>query len=133
MTAFVLADTSPLYAAIDRRDQYHAASQETLGTFGRSGRAVLVPDPVRLECHSLVVRRLGPADGRRWLTDVRRTMSAIAPRPDDYIEAERLLAAYQDQPLTLFDAVLAVLAARLGLPVWTYDHHFDVMRVPVWR
>jgi hypothetical protein len=28
---------------------------------------------------------------------------------------------------------VATLAGRLGLEVWTYDHHFDVMRVAVWR
>jgi hypothetical protein len=33
----------------------------------------------------------------------------------------------------LFNATLAVLAARLGVAVWTYDHHFDIMRVEVWR
>jgi predicted nucleic acid-binding protein len=33
----------------------------------------------------------------------------------------------------LFDATVAVLAQRTGSQVWTYDHHFDVMRVPVWR
>ena len=43
------------------------------------------------------------------------------------------LAALPDQPITMFDAVLAELAEHLGLPVWTYDHHFDVMEVPVWR
>ncbi len=35
--------------------------------------------------------------------------------------------------ITLVDATVAALALRLGLEVWTYDHHFDVMRVPVWR
>lgn len=28
---------------------------------------------------------------------------------------------------------VATLALRLGLEVWTYDHHFDVMSVAVWR
>jgi predicted nucleic acid-binding protein len=35
--------------------------------------------------------------------------------------------------ITLFDALAATLADRLGLEVWTHDHHFDVMRVAVWR
>jgi len=30
-------------------------------------------------------------------------------------------------------ATLAALSARLNAPIWTYDHHFDVMRVKVWR
>jgi predicted nucleic acid-binding protein len=38
-----------------------------------------------------------------------------------------------DQNLTLVDATLAALASRLKIEVWTYDHHFDLMRVPVWR
>jgi hypothetical protein len=40
---------------------------------------------------------------------------------------------FKDQPITLFDATVAVLAQRTGLRVWTYDHHFDVMRAPIWR
>jgi hypothetical protein len=31
------------------------------------------------------------------------------------------------------DAVVATLAEQLDLPVWTFDHHFDVMACPVWR
>ena len=38
-----------------------------------------------------------------------------------------------DQPITLFDTRVAVLAARLDLEVWTYDHNFDLMRVAEWR
>ncbi len=40
---------------------------------------------------------------------------------------------YQDQDLSLFDAIAAVVSERLSLPVWTYDYHFEVMRVEVWR
>ena len=40
---------------------------------------------------------------------------------------------FPDQRITLIDATLAALPSRLGLEVWTYDHHFDLMRVPAWR
>lgn len=40
---------------------------------------------------------------------------------------------YPDQSITLFDAILAVLSDRLALPIWTFDHHFDVMGSDVWR
>jgi hypothetical protein len=33
----------------------------------------------------------------------------------------------------MFAAVTAVVGRRLSMPVWTYDHHFDVVRVEVWR
>ena len=45
----------------------------------------------------------------------------------------RPITHYPDQPITLFDALLAVMSERFDLPVWTFDHHFDVMRVAVWR
>jgi len=71
----VLADTGPLYAALDRDDTWHRRAQDDI---------------------------------------------------------ERLLA-YTDQPLSLVDAVLAVVSSRLASPVWTFDHHFDVLRAEVWR
>ena len=43
------------------------------------------------------------------------------------------LSALADQPITLFDATLAALASRMKVEIWTYDHHFDLMRAKVWR
>jgi predicted nucleic acid-binding protein len=57
----------------------------------------------------------------------------INPTPEDYRRAIEKIGAVADQPITLFDATVAILAARLRLEVWTYDHHFDVMGVRVWR
>lgn len=57
----------------------------------------------------------------------------VNPEPEDYRQAIAKLKGLPDQKITLFDALIAVLALRMGLHVWTYDHHFDVMRVPVWR
>jgi predicted nucleic acid-binding protein len=55
------------------------------------------------------------------------------PTPDDFREAASLVRRYRDQSLSMFDAVAAVVGSRLSLPIWTYDHHFDVVRVEVWR
>jgi predicted nucleic acid-binding protein len=57
----------------------------------------------------------------------------VNPEAEDYRQAIVRLKGLTDQKITLFDALVAVLASRMGLQVWTYDHHFDVMRVPVWR
>jgi predicted nucleic acid-binding protein len=57
----------------------------------------------------------------------------VNPIVEDYRQAVTKVQSLKDQPITLFDALVATLACRLGLEVWTYDHHFDVMRVPVWR
>ena len=60
------------------------------------------------------------------------TSSLTSPN-SDYREAASRLTGLADQPITLFDATVAVLATRLQIEVWTYDHHFDVMNASVWR
>jgi len=68
----------------------------------------------------------------KWLT-ILAEASLVNPTPEDYREAVVRVRAMTDQRITLFDAVAAVLATRLQLEVWTYDHHFDLMQVAVWR
>lgn len=48
-------------------------------------------------------------------------------------DAVTKVMAWADQPITIFDAVLAVQATRMDMEVWTYDHHFDIMRASVRR
>ena len=57
----------------------------------------------------------------------------INPEPEDYLASAALLDRYPDQRITLADGVVAVLSRRYSLPVWTYDHHFDVKASMVWR
>ncbi len=67
-----------------------------------------------------------------WLTDMANA-ALVNPTPEDYRLAGARIRTLADQPITLSDAVAAVIATRLKIEVWTYDHHFDVMCVPVWR
>ncbi len=102
----VLADTGPLYAAVDPRDEFHEQAVAEMRKLAHDGRRVVVA-----------------------MADT----ALINPTPEDYRQAIARVGAVADQPVTLFDATVAVLATRLRLEVWTYDHHFDMMRVGVWR
>jgi predicted nucleic acid-binding protein len=128
----VLADTGPLYAAVDPHDELHEQAVAEMRKLARERRSVIVAYPILLEAHTMVRRRLGSSAASDWLTDMVDT-ALINPTPEDYRQAIARTKALADQPITLFDATVAVLATRLRLEVWTYDHHFDVMRVPVWR
>jgi predicted nucleic acid-binding protein len=57
----------------------------------------------------------------------------VNPSTEDYRQAVDKVKSLKDQPITLFDALVASLALRLKLEVWTYDYHFDVMRANVWH
>ena len=133
MNRSVLADTGPLYAAADPDDQYHHRAQKELKRLNRDKCSIIIAYPILFESYTLVLYRLGKQAASTWLYETIEGASLINPAPEDYRAATAKVVSFQDQRITLFDATLAVLAQRSGLQVWTYDHHFDVMRVPVWR
>lgn len=129
----MLADTGPLYAALDTSDGNHDRAQKDIELLNSEGLGVAVAYPTLCECYSLVLYRLGIDAVHGWLAEVHDGAFLMNPAPEDFEEAADLLRRYRDQALSLFDAVTAVLSRRLGLPVWSYDHHFDVVQVDVWR
>jgi predicted nucleic acid-binding protein len=129
----VFADSGPLLAAVDGDDQYHARAQAELAHLRRDGIGVVVAGSTLLETYTLVLRRLSIVTAHRWLAEIRRDSLLVVPTEADFDDAAEWLRRYDDQPLTLFDAVLAVLSRRSGVAVWTYDHHFDLMGLSVWR
>ena len=128
----VLADTGPLYAAADPDDAHHRRARQEVRRLAREHYEVVVAYPTLLEAYTLVLFRLGKSAASRWLNDMAGA-SLMNPNPEDYRQARTRLQTLTDQTITLFDSTVATLATRLGLPVWTYDHHFDLMTVAVWR
>ncbi|MGA2133224.1 MAG: PIN domain-containing protein [Bryobacteraceae bacterium] len=127
-----LADTGPLYALADPSGQYHKQACAQLEKLHNTGHYVAVTYLTLAESYTLILRRLGAAYAHVWLQEVVDGSSLLSPEPGDYIQAVALIAAYPDQPITLFDAVAAAVGERLKLPVWTYDRHFDLMRSKRW-
>ena len=128
----VLVDTGPLYALADPDDRFHSRATEEMRDLAAGGQVPTVAFPVLLEAHTLVMRRLGLAYAHHWLDQVANGVGLLNPRRDDYLQAAGRLGRYRDQAITLVDSVVATLAEQLAFPVWTYDHHFGVMEVPVW-
>jgi predicted nucleic acid-binding protein len=129
----VLADTSPLCSALDPSDDNHDRARGDIERLNAEGIGIMVAYTTLCESYSVVLHKLGIGAAHGWLREVRDHASLINPTPADFEEAADLVRDYQDQALSMLDAVMASLSRRLGLPVWTYDHHFDVMRVEVWR
>jgi predicted nucleic acid-binding protein len=129
----VLADTGPLYALVDPDDEHHRRAQGELERLAKRNYEVVVAFPVMLEAYKLISRNVGIAVGHGWLAEVESRTVLYNPEPEDYREASLRVRRYADQPITLEDALLAILSERLKLPVWTFDHHFDILNVNVWR
>ena len=133
MRRAVLADTGPLYAAVDPSDDSHERARKDIERLNREGFGVALTYPTLCEGYSLVVYKLGLEAALRWLEETRENASQLNPTPEDYRAAEQVVLRYRDQDLSLFEAIAAVVGERLSLAVWTYDYHFDVMRAEVWR
>jgi predicted nucleic acid-binding protein len=133
MTRAILADTGPLYAAVDPDDQYRELAQSQLQALADEGVSVVLAYPTLLEAYTLILYRLGYRSAFGWLEDVRAGTALVNPTPQDYRNATVLVSRFPGRSISLFDATMATLASRLGLPVWTYDHQFDAMKTAVWR
>ena len=132
MNRAVLADTGPLYALADPSDQYHVRAQTQLDGLASAGQFVAITYPTLAEAYTLVLRRLGGTYARQWLEEVMDGVMLINPEPADYVRALGLILALPDQSVTVFDAVAAAVSERLGLSVWAYDRHFDLLGAKRW-
>lgn len=129
----VLVDSGPLYALVDPHDEWHERASGELYLLEDRRLQLIVPWPTLLDTYTLVLRRLGTKRARGWLQEVLAGTAQISPAREFFERAGDRVARYHDQEITLFDGLLAVLAEELGLSVWTFDHHFDVLGAPVWR
>ncbi len=85
------------------------------------------------KAYVLILRKLGVVQARSFLEDLIQGATLIAPTRKDYEKAVRRVLRYPDQDISPVDATNAETADRLEIPVWTYDHHFDVIGVRIWR
>ena len=132
MTA-VLADTGPLYALAFKSDQYHLQARAELERIIAGSQPVIVTFTTIVEGYRLILHGSDARYASRWFDELRDSTEFVNPTEDDYVAAAQRIQRYADQHITLADGVLAIVSQRLGMPVWTYDHHFDVMRIDRWR
>lgn len=129
----VIVDTGPLYAETDQGDHYHTQARTELQRLNEAKTQLIVPYPILLEAHKLVLYKCGISAAERFTTRLTTHANLINPTPQDYQFACQLISQFPDQKITLFDALVACLSQQSKFPVWTYDYHFDLMNVPVWR
>jgi predicted nucleic acid-binding protein len=128
----VLVDTVVLYALVDPDDQHHQTARKQARQLDDDGMSAVVPYPILLETHALVLRWLGTATARRWLVEVREGLAFVNATARHYHAAAALGDRYHDQAISLYDLTLAVLAKELDIPVWSHDRHFSVLGTPTW-
>lgn len=124
----ILADTGPLVAVANSRDQHHAACRELLETHPGP---VLVPAPVIVEICQLLASRRGTRAEAAFLTSLGAgELDVITLESSDYTRAADLVTQYADLPLGAVDACVIAVAERLRVTeIATLDRrHFNIVR-----
>lgn len=123
----VVADTGPLVAAANRRDEAHELAA---GLVGALGRDLLVPSPVLVEVDHLLRSRVGTDSARLFLDAVAAGVHSVV-----HLTAELLRRGvaidhrFAALDLGLVDGCVMAVAEREGLPVLTFD--FEDFRAAV--
>jgi predicted nucleic acid-binding protein len=132
MNRLILIDTGPLYALADPSDQYHPRAHTELDRINATKKSIAVTCPTLAEAYTLILRRLGVVYAHLWVQQVMDGTVLINPEPGDYVHATTLILNFQDQAITLFDAVVATMSERLHSAVWTFDRDFELMGIERW-
>lgn len=124
----ILIDTGPLFALMDRRDQFHQRAVSYAKSIPRL--TMLTTWPCFTEVMYLVGDAIGVSGQLSVWDQVRK--HHIVLDSDLRYDIDRMIAlmtTYADLPMDLADASLVALAEREKLAaIWTFDKHFHAYR-----
>ena len=117
----VVVDASVWVGNFVPADRFGAPSVQWLDGYAQAGGVIFAPDLLLIEVAAAVARRTGlPAEGKTAATDLTAARYLkLVPLDEPLRDAAVALAA--DLRLRAADAVYVTLAARLGLPLVTWD------------
>jgi len=123
MKRAVLWDSSAVLALLDDRDENHEAALRIAMRIAKERRPSLITNYLQVECHALLLRKLGRALAREWLMS--DALSVERATPGDEEQARALLAEYRDKDWSLCDAIaFAVMERRRIRTAFSFDRHF---------
>lgn len=124
----LILDTGPLYAALDRSDQDHAACRALIE---RADEQLVIPAPVLVEVDYWIGQRLTPGALVALLADIESGAYRVADlETADYARVRELCDRYADADIGFVDAAVFAIVERLGeAKLATLDRrHFSLLR-----
>ena len=124
----IIADTGPLVAMLNQRDQFHPWAVDSLKT---------IKEPLHT-CEAVLTEvffRLSHVQrGHERLLDLLTEPDVIAlgwKLNNNRAQIKQLMKKYFDTPASFADTCLVSMAASSSSPVvWTTDRHFEIYRLP---
>lgn len=122
--AFILVDTSAIYALVNDADASHGAAKTRLRTIKKNRFAPLLSNFIVAETHALLLTRLGPHIARRWILGNHWQIERVLPSDEE--RAHQIIASHLDKEYSYTDATSFAIMERLGIRrVFSFDRHFE--------
>jgi predicted nucleic acid-binding protein len=124
----LILDIGPLYAALDRSDQDHAACRTLIE---KAEEPLVIPSPVLVEVDYWIGQRLTPGVLVALLADIESGAYRVEDlQPADYTRVSELCDRYADADIGFVDAAVFAIVERLGeTKLATLDRrHFSLLR-----
>lgn len=119
-----LADTSAVYALIDRDDAHHSKATSVLRSIPRRSLTPILTNFLIAECHALLLSRLGTHTAREWLLKQTWPVEPVAPK--DVERAQEIIGRYTDKSFSYTEATSFAVMERLGIrDAFAFDPHFQ--------
>ncbi len=129
MAREVFADTSGLYALLDRNDASHALAAGTVNRLLRAGRRLVATDYVLAETVNLANARGGKIVALRVLDLIEQSQGIRVEwvGPERFEEAKRFFRKHVDQAFSFTDCSSFIVMRQLKLTeALTNDRHFSI-------
>jgi predicted nucleic acid-binding protein len=120
--AAVVLDAGPLIALVHAADQDHATSVAGFRQLAASGARLIAPLPIVFEVYKWVLYNGGSRAAGRALSTLVEATEVVYPSPEEFGGVRELVAALPDWQGTLEDALVALIALQLHVPLWTLNY-----------
>jgi predicted nucleic acid-binding protein len=128
----LVLDAGPLIALLHRSDPDHEEAVRGFRRLAEGGARLFLPMPVLFEVFKWLLFQAGPKAAREGLAKVEEGVVVVPFTLEDLEEVCLLLARLPGWGGTLEDTGVALLALRLGAPVWTLNYR-DLGAFPALR
>ncbi len=118
----IVLDAGPLIALLHERDAEHSTAVNGFRQLLQARTRLIAPLPIVFEVYKWLLYEAHPAAAQLGLEQMRQSLVIVYPAETDFEEVTDVLAGLPAWKGTLEDALVALLALRLDVPVWTMNY-----------
>lgn len=118
----VVLDAGPLIALFHQQDPDHSETVRGLEALTDHHAELIVPSPVVVEVYKWLLSHAEPRVARHGLQEMRAALAIGQVDPEQFDLACEVVRALPGWMGTLEDAVVALTAIGLRVPVWTLNY-----------